>query len=109
MLYNYSMPNTPSQSYGYQKEGSPDGTSPVSESQESIFGRGAPKYGPDHIYTRIAAVHGLHPFIVHRACELAKTHGICIQTYADPVHAAAMLAHMGYIAQAQNAYASEPS
>ena len=59
------------------------------------------EYGPDHIYTRIASVHGSNVEDIAVACEIAKEHGICIQTYADPVHAAAMLAQMDYIAKAQ--------
>lgn len=64
-------------------------------------------YGPDHIYTRIGNVHGVDPALIERAAIIAKDDGICIQTYAEPVRAAAMLATMGYIARATNELAKE--
>ncbi len=64
-------------------------------------------YGPDHIYSRIAAVHGIDPAIVHRAAVISLEDGISIQTYADPVCAATMLALCGYIARAVERYAEE--
>ena len=59
------------------------------------------------IYTDIAAVHGTDPVIVERAAERARQDGIAIQTYANPVAAAAFLATSGYIAKAHTVHAED--